>query len=289
MTDTTRSQGPSVRPLTPANAHREPNRDNHNAVIPISPGLYRRYERQLSGAAVLLVVLGAWQGAASLHLVPVEFTSSPWLIIQAGRTYFGGNTWLRDFAVSGQEVGFGYGLSIVIGIPAGLVMAFLPKVDAALEPLVNFVYVSPKIALAPLFVVYFGIGKESKVALIFSICVFPIFMNTLIGVKTVDKQYINVARVYGASKLRTTRDVILPSSMAAIMTGLRLGVGNALIGMVVGEFIASSSGVGHEISTAGATFNSNLLLLEVVVLSLFGVILAGAIKQLEVKFERWRT
>lgn len=191
-------------------------------------------------------------------------------------------------AVSAAEFAWGYGLAAVIGIPLGVLMATSRVLRSVLDPWVAAMYATPRIALAPLFILWLGIGLASKIALVFLSALFPILVNTLTGVRVVDAELVEAARSFGAGRRDVFVKVLIPASIPFIVAGLRLGLGRGLIGVVVGELLGSTAGVGYMIHSAGQTFDTATLFVGVVVLALFGITGDVTLKWLETRLAPWR-
>lgn len=250
--------------------------------------VFTRYQRAWLGVLGAAVVLAAWQVCADLNLVNPAYTSRPSSIAVAAKGYFDGGGGLDALKISAIEFGIGFALSLVIGLLIGMAMGWWQWFDHLVDPLVNFGYAAPRIALVPLLVVWFGIGTESKVAVVFLSAVFPIIINTMSGVKTADASLVRVARSFRASNLQIFRTVALPGAVPSIVTGIRLGIGQGLIGMVVGELIASTAGLGYTIETAGNNFQTSLMFVAVAIVSGIGVVLTQSLRAVERRLDRWR-
>ncbi|BCB84835.1 hypothetical protein Psuf_021480 [Phytohabitans suffuscus] len=215
-------------------------------------------------------------------------TSRPSEILAAGRDYFTTGTGRRDLLVSGTEFLAGFGLALAVGLGFGLAIGWWRWLDQLTEPLVSFAYASPRIALVPMLVVWFGIGLGSKVAVVFISAVFPIILSTRTGVRTADPALLTLARAFDANRRQIFRTVILPGAVPSIVTGVRLAIGVGLVGMVVGELIASSEGLGYTILYAGNTFQTPLMFVALFVVSGAGVLMTAALRAAERRLERWR-
>jgi len=146
----------------------------------------------------------------------------------------------------------------------------------------------PKIALLPLLIIWVGIGIWSKILIVFLGAVIPICINALAGVRTTDARLLKVARSFGSSEGQIFRTIILPSSVPFLLTGLRLGVGRAMIGVFVGELYAATAGVGFMITVAGATFQTDKVFVGVMIIAIAGVLMIEALTRLERRFDTWR-
>src|SRR5262249_29754887 len=171
-----------------------------------------------------------------------------------------------DLAVSGEEFVLGYGLAILIGVPLGILMGWYSRLNAVLDPFVNALYATPRIALMPLIIIWFGIDLPAKIAIIFLSTVFPILVNTITGVRTMERDFVKVARSFGASDGQLFWTVALPSSVPNLLTGLRLGLGHALIGIVVGEMYGASAGIGFMMTIAGNTSQTDKWTLRLIII-----------------------
>jgi len=247
-----------------------------------------RNENALLGGITLIAALLLWESVVGLGWVNPLFTSSPSRIIATGYTMFTDGSIYPHLAISGLELLVGYGLAIIVGVPLGILMGWYRRVDAAFDPIISALYATPRIALLPLIMIWFGIGLGSKFAIIFLSAVFPILINTIAGVQTVERDYIKVARSFGASDRQMFLTVAFPAAVPFLLTGLRLGLGHALIGIVVGEMYSAQAGVGYLISIAGATFQTDLVMFGIILIATAGVILTNILRMIERRFDRWR-
>ena len=177
---------------------------------------------------------------------------------------------------------------MLVGVPLGILMGWYRRLDAVLDPFVSALYATPRIALLPLVMIWFGIGLASKIAIIFLGAVFPILVNTITGVRTIEADFIKVARSFGASDRQLFLTVALPSSVPLLLAGLRLGLGHALIGIVVGEMYGATAGIGFLISVSGARFQTDRVMVGILIIALAGVLMTRLLRAIERRFERWR-
>jgi ABC-type nitrate/sulfonate/bicarbonate transport system permease component len=250
--------------------------------------MLKRSENFLLGAGAVLAFLLFWEAAVGLQWVNPLFTSSPSRIAAAGFAMFRDGTIYPDLAVSGEEFVLGYGLAVLVGVPLGILMGWYSRLNAVLDPFVSALYATPRIALMPLVIIWFGIDLQAKIAIIFLSTVFPILVNTMTGVRTMDRDFVKVARSFGASDGQLFRTVALPSSVPNLLTGLRLGLGHALIGIVVGEMYGSTAGIGYMMQVAGQTFQTDRVMVGLVIIAGAGMALTGVLKKIEKRFDAWR-
>lgn len=260
-----------------------------DAARPAAPKSFgARNEHALIGTVSILIFLAFWEMSVALDWVNPLFTSSPSRIVRAGYEMFADGSIYPHLAVSGQEFLVGYGMAIIIGVPLGILMGWYGRINAVLDPFVSALYATPRIALLPLLMIWFGIGIMSKIAIVFLGAIFPILVNTITGVRTLNADFVKVARSFGASDRQIFLTVALPSSVPLLLTGLRLGLGHALVGIVVGEMYGATHGLGFLIATSGARFQTDKLMVGIILIAAAGVALTELLRLIERRFERWR-
>ena len=258
------------------------------AAAPSRRSAWRRNENVLIGTLSMLVFLALWELAVRAEAVNPLFTSSPSRIVAAAIEMFADGSIYGHLRVSAEEFFAGFLLAIVIGVPLGILMGWYSRVNAVLEPFVTALYATPRIALLPLVVIWFGIGLASKVAIVFLGAIFPILVNTITGVRTIDADFIKVGRSFGATDRQMFLTVALPSSVPMLLTGLRLGLGHALVGIVVGEMYGATQGLGYLIAVSGARFQTDRVMVGIILIAGLGVALTQLLRAIERRFERWR-
>jgi ABC-type nitrate/sulfonate/bicarbonate transport system permease component len=251
--------------------------------------LYLRHESILLKVLGICTFLGLWELSVVIGWATPIMVSSPSRVAVAGVGYIASDRFLTDAATSGFEFFCGFGLALLVGILLGFAMGWFRRVEYFLDPVVNFLYASPRIALVPLLVLWFGIGMESKIAIIFLMAVFPVAMNTSLAVRSVDKDLIDLARSFNASGWQLLRSVVIPSSIPLVVTGMRIGLGVALIGVVVGEFMASTAGIGHSIEQAASSFETDQVFVGLIIIGACGVIFTETLRQIEGRLAKWKT
>lgn len=250
--------------------------------------LYRDNERTILGVASFVGFFLYWELGAALGWVDLFFFSSPSRILYAGFREVQLARFWNDVRVSGTELFGGYILAVVLGIPLGIFTGWYRRLNFFLDPWLNFLNALPRVALLPLIVLWVGIGIWSKILVVFLGAFITIWINTLYGVRTVDKRFLDVAHSFNASQGRIFTTVVMPGSVPFILAGLRLGVGRALIGVIVGELYSANAGLGYMIAVAGQTLQTDRLLFGVVLLTLMGVVLVELLRLVEHRFQKWR-
>jgi NitT/TauT family transport system permease protein len=198
-----------------------------------------------------------------------------------------GELWKHIYA-SLIEFLLGFGLAAVAGIFFGFITGTSTRMRESLEPLVSALYATPLVALIPFYILIFGIQLASKVALVFTISVFPIIINTQAGILSVEKNLLEVASSFRASRLQIFFKVQMPAAIPFIISGLRLGVGRALTGVVVAELFFATAGLGFMISIAGQNFDTPRVFLGVLIFSLAGVLAIALLQTIEKRMAPWR-
>ncbi len=250
--------------------------------------IYAMYQRPLISLMAGVAFFALWEWAGASRIINPLFISSPSAIGRAAVKVFSqGDIW-NDLYVSGTEFVLGFGLAIIVAIPSGLLLGWYRLINYIFEPFVSALNATPRIALVPLLIIWFGIGLWSKVAIVFLGAVFPIILNTYAGVRTLDESLLRAARSFGANDWQIFRTIALPSSVPFILAGLRLGLGRALVGIVVGELVAATAGIGYFMAIAGATFQTDKLFVGIFIITGVGVLLTEILNRLERRFEAWR-
>jgi NitT/TauT family transport system permease protein len=263
--------------------------DSPLRTTPLPPqNWFQKHEALIIGTAAVVIFFAVWQAVGSARIVSRLFLPAPTDVIEAFTELVKDGELAQDLGYSGAEFGVGYVLAAVVAIPLGLLLGWYPRFRYALDPFVTFLYATPRIVLLPLFIIWFGIGMESKIAVIFLGAFFAILINTTAGVRNLDAHLIKVARSLGAGDLVIFKTIALPGSVPFILTGLRLGIGHALIGVVVGELVAAQHGIGRMMAIAGATFQSSKVFAGLFFIAAAGMLLTYALQRLERHFDAWR-
>lgn len=233
------------------------------------------------GLVSVLVGLGVWQLAVMVFqpselviVTPVEVVQRLWESIQDGTLW-------PDLSISLRAFFLGYFLAVLVAIPLGLMIGSNDTLYAWVRLWISGLYATPIIGLAPLFVITFGYGLQAKAAVVFSLALFPILINTIAGARTVGKDFRELAVVYGANRLETFRKVLLPGSTPFIATGLRLSVGRGLIGVVVADLFGASAGLGLSLQRSAQAFDTANIYAVTLLLAVLGIVLTSVIEVFE--------
>ncbi|GAA1779111.1 MULTISPECIES: ABC transporter permease [Streptomonospora] len=237
--------------------------------------------------ALIVALVAVWQLAAG-RLFDASFTSRPtdiWARLVDWNA--DGTLWMHSW-ITLQEVVYGYALGSAGGALLGFVLASVPTFYKVLDPFIMALYAIPKVALAPLFIVWFGIEMDMKILLAAVTVFFLVFLNTAAGVREVDRGLIDAVRLMGGGRRDIALKVVLPASMTGMLTGLKVAIPYALIGAVIGELVASNRGLGYLISNSAATFDTAGVFATLVVLSVIAAILNFLVGLLDHRVSRWK-
>jgi ABC-type nitrate/sulfonate/bicarbonate transport system permease component len=250
---------------------------------------YLNQEKKILGAAAVVIFLVIWELVGNvLQLINPMFMSAPSLILSAAVQLFGSGEIYNDLYVSGVELFWGYLLSAIVAVPFGIMVGWYKRTSYIFDPFINAMNATPRVALLPLVIIWLGIGILSKVGIIFLGAVFPIMINARDGVKTTPYNLLTAARSFGASEWIVFKSVVFPSTIPFILSGLRLGLGRAIVGVMVGELYAATAGIGFMITVAGATFQTDKVFVGVLVFALTGMIGMELLTRVERRFDTWR-
>ncbi len=234
-----------------------------------------------------LVLLLLWQGASG-RLVDNFFISNP---LDVGRRLVGwiadGSLFLHIWATVYATI-MGFVAGAVIGVVLGIWLGVSPFTSRLLNPYLNALNALPKVALAPLFVLWFGLGIESKIALAAVLVLFLVFLNTYAGVREVDQDLIDGARLMKATRVQVITKVIIPSAMSWVFAGLKISVPYALIGAVLGEMIAANRGLGYLVQFSGSQFDTAGVFAVLIVIALLAVALNFLVEIVQHRMQQWR-
>jgi NitT/TauT family transport system permease protein len=249
----------------------------------------RRFSRLsvvLTQLGILAAILGLWQFAVTDALLP--YFSRPSLIAAKLYELLTHQDIYRHISVTLAEITMGYALGAVIGLSLGFILGRSQFLSAALQPYIIGLYSIPKIALAPVFIVWLGLGIASKVAVVFVASFFLVFFNTYSGLISINEELVRLARLMGASWPQTVTRVILPAAAPQIFLGLRTAVPYAVIGAVIGEYIGSSEGLGYFILYASQTYDAAALFAGIIILVAIVFLADFGLNWLEGRVIRWR-
>jgi NitT/TauT family transport system permease protein len=254
----------------------------------------RRWEVQIFRIALLILVIALWQELAGpqnsphWHLIDTFYISRPSDIWDQLRSWYDagtllGNTWSTAMTTV---------IGLVIGIVSGLVVGFLLGINHMLsdilQPYLTALYSIPRLALIPLFLIWFGVGDGPKLVTVITIVFFMVFYNTHSGIRDVDPQLINMMKVMGAGRWRIYGSVMLPSAMVWIIAGMRVSVPYALVSAVTAEMMVGDQGLGYLVQLSASQFDTAGVFAAILIMMIIGMALAGIVNLFERRALRWK-
>ena len=266
--------------------------------------LYQRFEHAILGGAAVLLFLLFWEGLSNgfwanllepvlgdnarlLRIRPIFISAPSRIWTRLGQMVSSGEIW-EHMAASGTAFGLGGLMALTVGIPLGLAVGWYRRLGYAVEPFLSAYNATPQVVFIPLLIIWVGTGLFTKVLIIAMVTFIPLTMSAIAAVKTTDARLLKVAKSFGSSDWQRFRDIILPTSVPFLLSGLRLGVGRGMVGVVVGEIYASSAGIGYLINASGAAFQTDRVFVGILAIAVVGLLLTWAIYGIEHRVERWR-
>lgn len=237
--------------------------------------------------AVLIVIFGGWQLAVASGLVKPVFFGAPVEILKELWANTANGLFFKESVPTLAAVIVAFVLAAIVGIAAGILLHEVPFLHAVFSPFIAAFNGMPRIALAPITIVWFGLGMASKVALAFSLVVFIELITTEAALRNVDPDLLRLCRSLGASKMRTLVSVQLPWAMPNIFAGLRLGFLYAVLSVIVTEMISAPDGLGQLISLYSNTFQISKMFAALVFLSTFTILADAALQKIEKRLKVW--
>jgi NitT/TauT family transport system permease protein len=242
----------------------------------------------MPGLVLMLALAAAWEAAARLGVVSARYFPPPTAVAAAlGSLVAGGTLWTETLVTLGR-LGAAFAIAAPPAVALGLAMGLWRPLRRAVEPVLSALYPLPKIALLPLLLILLGVGEPAFVATSAITAFFQISISTMGGVATIDPRLVEAGQNYGAHGLRLFRKVILPAALPAVFTGLRLGLGLALITVIAVESVAAKSGLGHLVFRAWQMLLTAEMFAAFALIGLIGLLLTRGLRALQARALRWQ-
>ena len=235
-----------------------------------------------------VAIVGAWQAGTAIGAIDPFFVSRPSDVARRVATWLASGSLWPHLIVTLQESLLGLVIGAALGVTSGFALARSPNAARVIEPFITMLNAVPRVVLAPLFLLWFGLGIWSKVALAVTLVFFVMFFNTYQGVRDADRVIIDNVRMLGASERQLVRHVLVPSALSWIFSSLQTSLGFALVGAVVGEYLGSTRGLGYVISQAEGTFDTTGVFAGMAVLSTVVVVVSASVSRVERWLLRWK-
>lgn len=236
----------------------------------------------------VVLLLAVWQLLAQTGVIDRTQSSSPADVWRSFASMAANGSLGTALLASAKLYGVGLALSVGIGIVFGLILGWWRVLGAIFDPWIAVLYSTPLIALLPLIIVWFGIGFQGQLVMVVLVSVFPLLVNVMAGTRQADDALLRLARSYGASQCAIVRTIVLPALVPYVVTGIRLAIGTALIGTVIGEYFEGTDGIGSIILKAGVMLDSSGVFVGIVILAGVALGLTSLIRVAERKVSSWR-
>ena len=253
----------------------------------MSPDMNDKLKSVIYPLMTLVVLIMLWDTAIRVFKVPNFIMPTPYAVLEAlQRGYIEGLFW-KHFFFTLQSMVFGYVLGCTLAFLLGCIFAESRTVERMFLPFVVALQSMPKVALAPLIIVWFGFGMESKIVMVALVCFFPMFINTAVGLKQTNPALLDLMNAFSASRWHILTRIKIPSAAGHIFAGLQIAIVLGLIGAVVAEFVSSTRGLGHLISAAAVNLETNTMFAALISLAVLGVAGSLAIRFLHSRIVFW--
>ncbi len=249
---------------------------------------YQKHKNTILPIAVFPVFLLLWDVCISLFNIPEYLLPRPVALFNYGVMLFRTGVMVQSILITLQEVLIGTGIGILIGLILGYIMAKIRVFERIVMPFVIILQTAPKISLAPLLILWMGLGIQSKVVLVILVVAFPIMVNQVTAIRSIDENAYNMMKVLKASKLQVFYSVELPYSFEMLLSGIKLAITQAVTGAVIGEMIGAKAGLGYLLTLGSETYDIRMILCAVIVLSVIGLLLYFVANLLERKILYWK-
>ena len=237
---------------------------------------------------LLVAIFAVWHALTASGVLPPFFFGAPLVVLEKAADWFVSGKIYRHLGITLVETVLAFFSGTLLGLVVGLWLALSPRASAIFEPYIKGANAMPRVVLAPIFAVWFGLGILSKVALGVTLVFFIVFFNVYQGVQEVSPVVLANARMLGATRRQLLRHVYLPSATSWVFSSLHTSVGMAFVGAVVGEYLGSSAGVGYLILQAEGAFDINTVFAGILVLTAFALLLDWVVSVAERHLLRWR-
>lgn len=231
----------------------------------------------LASLAVLLIFLSAWQWLPAMAGVPEFVLPPPTKVWAEFLRMLANDRLLWHAGITTLEIIAGFALGCLLGIVIGFILGLSPKTELVLSPYILALQIAPKVAFAPLFVMWLGYTVYPKILVAILIVFFPVMVNVLTAVRTVDPDMVNLARSFSASRLQVFRMIEYPASLPPLFAGLRIAATLAVIGVVVGELVGGNLGLGYLLTYGEGQGNTAMVFVTIILLTLIGIVAYAAV------------
>ena len=250
--------------------------------------MFNKYRKVILPVLVFPIIILIWKLYIFAFEVPSYLLPQPEDLLVYFVNLLTNGGMMKHIIITLKEVFVGVFIGIVLGLVMGYIVSKSKIVEKLVMPFILIIQIAPKISLAPLFILWFGLGLESKIALIILVVFFPIMVNQVTAIRSIDKNVINLMKVLNVSKFKRFIYIELPYSLEAIISGVKVAMTHAIVGAVIGEMIGAKAGLGYLLTLGNEVYDISLVLSSVFVLSLIGLILYLVAEVIEKKVLYWK-
>lgn len=249
---------------------------------------YKRSTIAAMGFALPAALLIGWQALGHYDRISPLLFPTPYTIAEAFISLAASGSLAEHLQISLARALTGFALGGGLGLLLGLAVGLFRRAERVLDPTVQMIRMVPSLAIVPLFILWFGIGEESKVLLIAKSAFFPLYINTFLGIRNVDNKLFEVAKVLGFSRLKLVTRLVIPAALPNVLLGVRLSVGLSWLGLVVAELIASTSGIGYLMSDARQFSDTPVVFVGILIFAAVGKLSDSLVRLAERRLLRWQ-
>ncbi|BAO88367.1 ABC transporter permease subunit [Caballeronia cordobensis] len=236
---------------------------------------------------VPVLILLVWEGAARAGLIAPQVLPAPSKVIGTAFDMAKDGELFIHLGVSLLRASAGFVIGGVLGLALGILVGFSPLAQAFLDRSIQMVRAIPFLAMLPLVIVWFGVGEVAKIFLVSLAVLFPVYINTMLGIRLIDPKLMELAKVVGLDRTAIVRRIVLPGAMPSILTGVRYALAHAWLALVIAETLATTRGIGFLAMDAREFLNTNVILLTIIIYALIGVAADALVRRLEARFLSW--
>lgn len=251
--------------------------------------IYQKYRKVILPAIFFPLLLVVWEGYIRIFHVPNYLLPGPIELMQSMIRLFTDGDVMKHISITLEEIFVGTGIGIIIGLVLGYIMAKIRFVERLIMPFVIIVQTAPKISLAPLFILWMGLGIESKAALVILVVSFPIMINEVSAIRSIEGDVYNLMKVLKANRFQVFTKIEVPYSVEMMLSGIKLSLTQAMTGAVIGEMIGAKAGLGYLLTLGSETYDIKMILNAVILLSIIGLVLYLVSELIEKKALYWKT
>ncbi|MDR5735749.1 ABC transporter permease subunit [Caballeronia sp. LZ025] len=262
-------------------------RNTYASTLPPRTGVSKHVLYRWLSWTVPAIVALLWEAAARLGLIAPQVLPAPSSVFATAANMTQNGELFIHLGVSLLRAAGGFAIGGSIGLALGVLVGFSPFAQALLDRPIQMIRAVPFLAMLPLVIVWFGVGEVAKIFLVALAVLFPIYINTMLGIRQIDPKLMELARVIGMSRAGVVRRIVIPGAMPSILTGVRYALAHAWLALVIAETLATTRGIGFLAMDAREFLNTNVILLTIIIYAIIGVVADALVRMLESRLLSW--